>query len=1077
MRQVCEMSTLRRCLSAGLVLLLVAPVVLWCPWSSGEQVARAGTCGLDCPGRLARVSAGELVAVEKATALFEENLRALRVSELGLDKEVRGAGTIVAVVDTGVDPAHPAFNGSSAAMPKIIDWVDLTGEGLVDTRTVVRGKGHLLYTDYGLVKLGDVRSVSGSYHYGVFRENRIPRESPLMNKFAGVPGGGWVLVFVVDSKRAGVYDTVIVDANGNMDLSDDVPLKKFSESPGFSFFTKASTRIGAARLPFVVADVASDGTKVVLGFDANGHGTTVAGIIAASGRDGYRGIAPGASIVVIKAVGSDGSAPMERVMRAVRIAAAKGADVVNLSVADAGEVIVRRGTAGDGGLDVPDDSGGVQALVVAAVGNGGPGLGSARLPDLGSTGLFVGAGYTPGLLEAYGVGSTPKRGIFAFSAVGPSPRSGMVPSIIAPGIAAAPAPRWLFPMGYSIAEGTSIAAAHASGTALVVLGVVRQVGRVLSSVSLRSALLGGAQPEEGYLPVEQGYGFLDTPAAIQAARAVCSAMGEVKVLTLAGNPPSYRYGGLFRNDVPPGLSIHAIDNFGADPLELRLQATQGWVRPEQDVISIPPVKEREVRLKYDLVPGEGLHSALVVGRDLSGVPVVEIPVTYLRPTKLGDGTTGVQWVGEVEPGRWERHYVRVPDGATGLKVTLRAVRDGESGSAVIAYVISPGGQKGVTTVSPAQEFAETVAEFETAAPEPGVWEIVVYSPIPRKGVQAGSVDYELDVVCKGLFASSVVRTPEGFSRVTVRNSVGPLDVQALVAVRRASGYQGREVIWEISRGESLMCPLPEVKHGTVALVVEMKPIGDRSSECPDLDLYVYRYDSAARRWTEVGHSASKGSSGEKVCLAFPEPGDYVAYVEYAGGSSSACATAQFQLISQRLDRDDSSRVEAVRGAVLSQWKLGEEAQVDISSTGGETFLLMVRNNPVELLAVLPVANAADAGAVAWTVTSEPLVMGCRNQVTIRLWDKRRMTPLKGGVVLGGLYYPVVDGTVTLELLPQSEEVILDGAAECGASDVPLTIKLYAVKPDWGVVPMRGLDSSSDYVLRKVLSQMEAVTKR
>src|SRR6185503_9889506 len=41
--------------------------------------------------------------------------------------------------------------------------------------------------------------------------------------------------------------------------------------------------------------------------DEYGHGTHVAGIIAESGKDGYGGMAPGASIVNLKALGADGS--------------------------------------------------------------------------------------------------------------------------------------------------------------------------------------------------------------------------------------------------------------------------------------------------------------------------------------------------------------------------------------------------------------------------------------------------------------------------------------------------------------------------------------------------------------------------------------------------------------------------------------------------------------------------------------------------------------------------------------------------------------------------------------------------
>lgn len=135
-------------------------------------------------------------------------------------------------------------------------------------------------------------------------------------------------------------------------------------------------------------------------------------------------------------------------------------------------------------------------------------------------------------------------------------------------------------------------------------------------------------------------------------------------------------------------------------------------------------------------------------------------------------------------------------------------------------------------------------------------------------------------------------------------------------------------------------------------------------------------------------------------------------------------------------------------------------------------LVVQKDASHEVIAMLPVSAAAGANKVAWSVSPSPLLIGRRGRVVLRLWEKDKMTPLRCGVVLGGLYYPVLDGTLTLEVVPCSEEETLDGYLECEAGRMPFSLKLYAVKPDWGLVPLPRDLSGSAYVLRKVLSQAE-----
>ncbi len=73
--------------------------------------------------------------------------------------------------------------------------------------------------------------------------------------------------------------------------------------------------------------------------DDHGHGTHVAGIVAASTNNNYgvAGIAYKAKLMPLKVLGADGSGTVANIAEAIRYAADKGADVINLSLGGTGD--------------------------------------------------------------------------------------------------------------------------------------------------------------------------------------------------------------------------------------------------------------------------------------------------------------------------------------------------------------------------------------------------------------------------------------------------------------------------------------------------------------------------------------------------------------------------------------------------------------------------------------------------------------------------------------------------------------------------------------------------------------------
>jgi subtilisin family serine protease len=102
--------------------------------------------------------------------------------------------------------------------------------------------------------------------------------------------------------------------------------------------------------------------------DGNGHGTHVAGIVAANAGNGIgvESVAPGARVLVVRVLDSDGSGKVDDVVAGIRWATDHGADVINLSLGS-DVPIVGQSEDYDLAVDYALDHG---VIVVAAAGNG-----------------------------------------------------------------------------------------------------------------------------------------------------------------------------------------------------------------------------------------------------------------------------------------------------------------------------------------------------------------------------------------------------------------------------------------------------------------------------------------------------------------------------------------------------------------------------------------------------------------------------------------------------------------------------------------------------------------------------------
>ena len=149
------------------------------------------------------------------------------------------------------------------------------------------------------------------------------------------------------------------------------------------------------------------------GQDDNGHGTHVAGIIAAvkDNGKGIAGVAPGAKLIVAKALDANGAGADADVQAGIMWVVDHGAQVVNLSLGDGSSLPLLGGTNGisapmTAGIEYAWSHG---AIPVLAAGNSGGGLLGGGL--LG--GLLGGGNASFGSLHAIIAGATGPSGAMA----------------------------------------------------------------------------------------------------------------------------------------------------------------------------------------------------------------------------------------------------------------------------------------------------------------------------------------------------------------------------------------------------------------------------------------------------------------------------------------------------------------------------------------------------------------------------------------------------------------------------------------------------------------------------------------
>ncbi|CAK9160937.1 unnamed protein product [Ilex paraguariensis] len=519
-----------------------------------------------------------------------------------------GRGVVIAIFDSGVDPAAAGLQVTSDGKPKILDVLDCTGSGDIDTSSVVKADADGCIqgaSGASLIVNSAWKNPSGEWHvgykfvYDFFTDaltSRLKKErkktwdkknqeaiaeavkqlDELEKKHTKIEDANLKrdredLQNRVDflRKQADSYDDKgpVVDAvtwhDGELwrvaldtqsledepgcgKLADFVPLTNYRIEQNFGIFSKLDACT-------FVANVYNEGNILSIVTDSSPHGTHVAGIATAfhPKEPLLNGVAPGAQLISCK-IGDSRLGSMETgtgLTRALIAAVEHKCDLINMSYGES-TLLPDYGRFVDLVNEVVNKH---RLIFVSSAGNSGPALSTVGAPG-GTTSSIIGVGAYVSPAMAYGahcVVEAPSEGLeYTWSSRGPTVDGDLGVCISAPGGAVAPVPTWTL-QRRMLMNGTSMSSPSACGGIALLISAMKAEGIPVSPYSVRKALENTSIPV-GSLPEDKlstGQGLMQVDKAheyIQKSRDCPCVWYQIKINQAGKLTPTSR--GIYLRD-------------------------------------------------------------------------------------------------------------------------------------------------------------------------------------------------------------------------------------------------------------------------------------------------------------------------------------------------------------------------------------------------------------------------------------------------------------------------------------------------------------------------------------------------
>tara|TARA_Y100001934_G_scaffold270920_1_gene356603 strand:+ start:1851 stop:5675 length:3825 start_codon:yes stop_codon:yes gene_type:complete len=664
----------------------------------------------------------------------KEEVGALRF--LKAHPEYDGRGVVVAIFDTGVDPGAEGLQTTSDGKPKIVDIVDGSGSGDVDTSTVVKSKdgkitglsGRELKLDPKWKPKDDEFRVGIKRAFELYPRNLVTRvkakrrkdwdkrqralmtrekrrlsdfdeRNPKPNKAQKKQRAE--LVERVNQLKSlqskyddpgPIYDCVVfndgkvwravIDTDEDGDLTDEKAMTDFKTEREYSTFSRLDL------LNYAV-NIYDNGDLLSIVADCGDHGTHVAGIVAGNypKQPELNGIAPGAQIISVKIgdtrIGSSSLGTGET--RGIIATLQNRCDLVNMSYG--GDTYHPNKDRSARLISELVNKHGV--IFVASAGNNGPALSTVGSPG-GTTSAIIGVGAHVSEEMArvqYSLRDGAPAQNYTWSSRGPTFDGDLGVDITAPGGAIAPVSNWTLQRN-ALKNGTSMSSPNACGAIALLLSAAKAENIRYSPARIRRALLNTAEPIDGVSVFAQGRGMMQVDRAwafLKANRAVRDHDLRFRVDVMNRNNARgvyLRESFELHRPFEAMIKIHPEFHENADnrlkvkfEMRINLQCDADWVDIPDNMLLMHGGRYFKALIDTEGLD-DGVHYTEIIGTDANrpdAGPVFRVPVTVIVP-EVTDEDDRIAWDHEsgFEAGEVQHHFIEVPDGAQWADLRMRS---------------------------------------------------------------------------------------------------------------------------------------------------------------------------------------------------------------------------------------------------------------------------------------------------------------------------------------------------------------------------------------------------------------------
>jgi len=632
----------------------------------------------------------------------------LSVSGTAVDKfhelhpEYDGRGTIILVLDTGVDMGIDGLTKTSTGEVKVIDVQDFTGEGDVklyeaeieeENDSLFFVNEDMGYKVYGADQL-KYKAVTDEYFIGAFDEWSLINSS---SHTADLNGNGstndkYTIVAFETEVDSDQFWVVYMDTNDDGDLSDEQPHRNYKDDleP-----IKIPNESGLTELTMGI-NIFPEENRVSLHFDDGFHGTHVAGIASGYQIGGIdlNGIAPGAKVISLKLgdnLYSGGATVTESMKKAYLYAdkiskKMKEPCVINMSFGIGSEI------EGEAEMEsfienLCDEN--PYLYISLGSGNEGPGISSIGLPSA-SYAVFASGAVLPVEVGRDLFGTTLNRNIILYF----SSRGGEVskPDVVSPGACTSTVPNW---MGWDRFWGTSMASPYSAGVMSVLLSaaVKDYPGVKIPAQLLYKAIREGAVHMEGYNHLDEGHGYINVMNAYKILKKYIDD-GEIdkfETYSISSTAPNFpgetapnlylRNGSYLKDEDTYVYSIRRNNFQNTDKFyrAYNLKSDSGWLIPIQKKTYIRNDQPTFITVKFNhkKMQSPGLYTGRITAyrNDKTKFPEFEMLATVVIPYRFcAEDNYSMKWKSKkVEQGLVDHYFIELPAGQTGMDIKLSAV--------------------------------------------------------------------------------------------------------------------------------------------------------------------------------------------------------------------------------------------------------------------------------------------------------------------------------------------------------------------------------------------------------------------